>query len=99
MALKTGQARNAASTTTNAAQENRRKAADLFIRYTKTSDIESKKKLLLESRRLLREILTKYPGIDISAKVQSNIERVEQEMRTLDPGLINQADSSTPPGE
>lgn len=82
-----------------AAQENRRKAADLFIRYTKTSDIESKKKLLLESRRLLREILTKYPSIDISAKVQSNIERVEQEMRTLDPGLINQADSSTPPGE
>ena len=33
-----------------AAKADRRKAADLFIRFTKTTDPESKKKLLVESR-------------------------------------------------
>ena len=78
-----------------AAQENRRKAADLFIRYTKTTDLESKKKLLVESRRLLKDILVKYPNIDITTKVQSNIERVEQEMKLIDPTLLQQ-DSAQP---
>jgi len=76
-----------------AAKDDRRKAADLFIRFTKTSDIESKKKLLIESRRLLKDILVKYPRVDITDKVLSNIQRVEQEMNAIDPQLISTVDS------
>jgi len=70
------------------AKTDRRAAADMYIRYTKTSDMEMKKKLLTESRRLLSEILVKYPGVEISDKVRGNIERVEQEMNKLDPMLL-----------
>ncbi len=71
-----------------AAKTDRRAAADLYIRYGKTSDVEMKKKLLTESRRLLLEILTKYPDVDILDKVRGNIARVEQEMNSLDPTLL-----------
>ena len=76
----------------DAAKVDRRKAADLFIRFTKTSDIESKKKLLVESRKLLKNILIKYPDVDIASKVAGNIERVEQEMNKIDPNLVFIAD-------
>lgn len=71
-----------------AARTDRRKAADLYIRYTKTSDMEMQKKLLTESRKLLMEILDKYPGVGITEKVKGNIQRVEQEMNALDPTLL-----------
>jgi hypothetical protein len=76
-----------------AAKEDRRKAADLFIRYTKTGDVEVRKNLLIESRRLLKGILVKYPRADITDKVLGNIQRVEQEMNMIDPDLIAEADS------
>lgn len=76
-----------------AAKDDRRKAADLFIRFTKTVDIESKKKLLIESRRLLKDILVKYPRVEITDKVLGNIQRVEQEMNAIDPQLIQTIDS------
>lgn len=76
-----------------AARADRRKAADLFIRYTKTADLESKKKLLLESRRLLKDILVKYPDVEITEKVKANIQRVEQEMNVIDPNLMSIADN------
>ena len=75
-----------------AAKADRRKAADLFIRFTKTTDLESKKKLLVESRKLLKNILVKYPEVEIVPKVMGNIERVEQEMTAIDPNLIFMAD-------
>ncbi len=75
-----------------AAKADRRKAADLFIRFTKTTDLESKKKLLVESRKLLKNILVKYPDIEIIPKVIGNIERVEQEMTAIDPNLIFMVD-------
>ena len=71
-----------------AAKTDRRKAADLYIRYTKTSDMEMQKKLLTESRKLLIEILEKYPNVGITEKVKGNIQRVEQEMNALDPTLL-----------
>jgi len=77
-----------------AAKADRRKAADLFIRFTKTTDLESKKKLLVESRKLLKNILVKYPEVEITPKVIGNIERVEQEMMALDPNLIFMADQA-----
>jgi tetratricopeptide (TPR) repeat protein len=73
---------------TIAAKAERRKAAEYFIRFTKTSDLELKKKLLIESRRLLADILVKYPNIDFADKVRDNIKRVEMEMNTLDPTLL-----------
>jgi len=75
-----------------AAKTDRRKAADLFIRFTKTTDLESKKKLLVESRKLLKNIMVKYPEVEIIPKVLGNIERVEQEMTAIDPNLIFMAD-------
>ena len=76
-----------------AAKDDRRKAADLFIRFTKTEDMDNRKRLLIESRNLLKGILVKYPRADITDKVLGNIQRVEQEMNAIDPGLISQADS------
>ncbi len=75
-----------------AARAERRKAADLFIRFTKTTDLESRKKLLVESRRRLADILIKYPDVGITEKVLGNIERVEKEMNGIDPMLISQSE-------
>ncbi|NOR22781.1 MAG: hypothetical protein GQ542_00035 [Desulforhopalus sp.] len=80
-----------------AAKADRRKAAELFIRFTKTSDPESKKKLLVESRKLLKNILAKYPEVEIAPKVRGNIERVEQEMNAIDPNLVFMADLEDSP--
>ncbi len=71
-----------------AAKADRRKAAELFIRFTKTTDIEGKKRLLIESRSILQNILVKYPDVDIAKKVIGNINRVEKEMNELDPLLL-----------
>lgn len=81
----------------DAAKADRREAADLFTRYRKTTDLESKKRLLIECRRLLKNILAKYPEVDIAQKVIGNIARVEQEMNALDPMLILQADQDVLP--
>lgn len=71
-----------------AAKADRRKAANIFSRFTKTSDVESKKALLIECRKVLRDILVKYPDVDIADKVVGNIKRVEQEMNLLDPTML-----------
>jgi len=71
-----------------AAEAERRKAADVFIRFTKAPDVESKKKLLIEARSRLLDILRKYPDVEIRDKVMGNIKRVEKEMNTIDPGLV-----------
>jgi len=81
----------------NAAKADRRKAADLFIRFTKTTDLESRKKLLVESRKYLKNILVKYPEVEIASKVRGNIERVEQEMNAIDPNLVYMADQEFAP--
>ncbi len=71
-----------------AAEAERRRAADIFIRFTKAADVESRKKLLIESRRILLDILVKYPGVEVTDKVVGNIKRVEKEMNAIDPGLL-----------
>jgi tetratricopeptide (TPR) repeat protein len=73
-----------------AAEAERRKAADFFIRFTKAPDVESRKKLLIESRKCLLDILVKYPEVEITEKVRGNIKRVEKEMNAIDPNLIQQ---------
>ncbi|MBW6521855.1 MAG: hypothetical protein K0A99_12750 [Desulfoarculaceae bacterium] len=74
-----------------AAEAERRAAADVFIRFTKAPDLESKKKLLIESRRRLLAILVKYPKAGITDKVLGNIKRVEHEMNAIDLGLVQQS--------
>ncbi len=71
-----------------AAKAERRKAAQLFVRFTKTSNPEYKKRLLIEARKLLTDILVKYPDIDFADKVRDNIKTVEKEMNSLDPNLL-----------
>lgn len=72
-----------------AAKADRREAANIFSRFTKTADIESKKTLLIECRKILLGILIKYPDVDIADKVVGNIKRVEKEMDMLDPNLLS----------
>ncbi len=78
-----------------AAKGDRKKAANLFTRFGKTTDLESRKKLLLETHKLLSSILVKYPEVDIKSKVIGNLERVEQEMMAIDPKLLVLADQES----
>jgi len=72
-----------------AAQENRRKAAELFVRANRTTDLSTKIELLLESRELLRNILIKYPQSDLVDKVNRNMSRIEEEITAIDPTLLD----------
>jgi hypothetical protein len=75
-----------------AANADRKKASKLFVTYTRTTSLETRKSLLIQSRNLLKNILVKYPDVEIGPKVVGNIERVEQEMNLLDPALVGIAD-------
>ncbi len=72
-----------------AAQEDRRRAAELFVRANRTEDPESRKKLLFSSRQLLQDILVKYPQSDLIEKVRRNLERIEDEISAIDPTLLS----------
>lgn len=72
-----------------AANEDRQRAAELFVRANRTVDLESKKKLLFASRQLLQDILIKYPQAGLSDKVKRNLLRIEEEIGRLDPTLLS----------
>ncbi len=72
-----------------AAREDRRRAAELFVRSGRTQDPRSRKKLLLASRQLLQDILIKYPQADLIDKVKRNLRRINQEIEAIDPDLLN----------
>jgi len=71
-----------------AAREDRRRAAELFVRSGRTKDLRSRKKLLLASRQLLQDILIKYPQADLIDKVKRNLRRINQEIEAIDPDLL-----------
>ena len=71
-----------------AAKADRRKAAELFIRFTKTTDSEGKKRLLVESRKILKDILVKYPEVEIARKSTWKYRPVEMEMNAIDPLML-----------
>lgn len=75
-----------------AAQEDRRKAAELFVQASKTVDQESRIALLLQSRQLLKGILQKYPQSGLTEKAGKNLERIEQEILSIDPALLVEPD-------
>ena len=72
-----------------AAAAQRKEAATLFIKAIKASSPENKKELLLESRRLLQDVLHKYPEADIIDKVAQNLTTLEQNIQQIDPTLLN----------
>lgn len=67
-----------------AGEDNRQKAAELFVRASQVQDPESRRKLLLASRQLLKDILVKYPQSALTSKVERNLASVEQALRALD---------------
>lgn len=71
-----------------ASKAERRKAADLFVRSTKTDDPEARKQLLTDSRKVLKDILIKYPEVEVADKVRGNIRQVEKKMNEIDPMLL-----------
>ena len=82
-----------------AAGQMRKEAASLFIKAGKTSDIERKKELLLESYQLLNKILVNYPQTQLLDKVNQNISVLEEQIRRFDPQLLEESSEEQPPGE
>ena len=80
-----------------AAQQDREKAASLFVRANSTRDPESKKKLLLSSQQLLQAILIKYPQSGLTDKVQRNLSNVERELNAVAGSIkkAGEADANT----
>ncbi|GAB4338412.1 MAG: hypothetical protein Kow0089_10340 [Desulfobulbaceae bacterium] len=82
-----------------AAQEKRRKAAELFVQAGRAADQATRVQLLLESRRLLKDIPDKYPNSGLVEKVRRNLEKIEEEIRLIDPGLlVEDAEKQSVPG-
>jgi len=71
-----------------AAQEDRRKAAELFVLAGQERDQIKKLELLMGSRALLRGILEKYPQSGLVDKAQKNLERIEEDIKQIDPALL-----------
>ena len=67
-----------------AGQEARRKAANFFQRANSATDPKVRKKHLLSSKTLLKDILQKYPLAGLDAKVKRNLGRVDKELAALD---------------
>jgi hypothetical protein len=81
-----------------AAQEGRQKAAELFVQAGSAKDQSTRVALLLQSRQLLQDILNKYPQSDLVEKVRKNLERIEQDLRAIDPALLTMPPSSAEQG-
>lgn len=77
-----------------AAQEDRRKAAELFVLSGKTAERDNKIALLLQSRQLLKGILKKYPRSGLIEKTEKNLERIEEEIRSIDPALLTEPEGT-----
>jgi tetratricopeptide (TPR) repeat protein len=77
-----------------AAQDDRRRAAELFVLSGKTVDRENRTALLLQSRQLLKGILEKYPQSGLLEKTEKNLERIEEEIRSIDPALLTEPEAA-----
>ncbi len=76
-----------------AANDNRKEAANLFIRAARTKDQDKKIELLLASRQLLKEILVRYPQANLVDKVSRNLSVLEGRLRKIDPALLEPDES------
>jgi hypothetical protein len=55
--------------------------------------------LLLASHQLLKEILVKYPQTDLLDKVNQNLAVLEEQIRRIDPALLEELPEEQNPGE
>jgi len=79
-----------------AAGQMRKDAASLFIRAGRTPDIEKKEELLLDSLKMLNEIVVKFPQTDLLDKVNQNIAILEEQIRKIDPALLEELREEDP---
>lgn len=82
-----------------AAKMMRRKGAKIFFEAKRATSLERKKELLVESWQELNEISTKYPMSSIIEKVLENMQVIENEIRGIDPSLIQTLGQNKPRGE
>jgi hypothetical protein len=80
-----------------AATEMRRVAASLFVKARKATDTEEKIGFLMESKKMLYDLLKKYPGTEIIGKVQQNLQVLEEEIAKYSSTL--QSEQPPPSGE
>jgi hypothetical protein len=71
-----------------AAADLRRQAAGLFIKARESVNPERKMAFLLESRRLLKTIMDKYPEVDIASNVVRNLQVIDQHIIELNPDMV-----------
>lgn len=90
--------RKMAEASESAATTMRKRAAAFFVKARRANSTEYQKKLLLESRQLLRQILQKYPDVGIKGKVLQNLKVLEEQIRVMDPHLLDAADRSLETG-
>jgi hypothetical protein len=63
----------------------RRQAATIFVEAQKSRDPEIKRRLFLESRSILQQLLAKYPNVDIADKITKNLEALEAQISQFAP--------------
>ncbi len=63
--------------------QERNKAAKLFLMAKKTPDTEKKEGLLLSSYDILKALIEKYPSSDLINKLNHHIQKVREELRKL----------------
>ncbi len=62
----------------------RKEAASLFIKARRTQDYNGRISYLTKSRRLLQEILDKYPQVDLAEKVAVNLAVIDEQLQSMD---------------
>jgi hypothetical protein len=83
-----GQARSRMKEAGNrAAADMRRQAASLFIKARESVNPERKMAFLLESRRLLKTIMDKYPDADVASNAVRNLQVIDQHIIELNPDM------------
>ncbi len=61
----------------------RKEAANLFVRARRTQDYNGRITLLTQSRRLLQDILDKYPQVDLVEKVAVNLSVIDEQLQEM----------------
>jgi len=88
-------ARNIEEAKLAAATEMRRQAATLFVKARKSNDPAQRLELMQESRRLLQEILDRYPDVAIAPKVEENLRALEEQLGVISPSSQQESASET----
>jgi len=80
---------------TEIAKQLRSQAAGIFVKVRKAETSAQKCKLLEESWTLLNIIVTSYPEIAVIDKVKQNLGLVEEQLKDLDPALLQRLKNPT----